>query len=43
MKILFLAANPSSTNRLNLPKEAQEIQDAIDSSQLSSEFELIQR
>ncbi|MEM6612423.1 MAG: CHAT domain-containing protein, partial [Cyanobacteria bacterium P01_C01_bin.72] len=43
MKILFLAANPESTNHLNLGEEAREIQDALDSSQLSSEFELIQR
>ncbi|MGK7896612.1 MAG: CHAT domain-containing protein, partial [Xenococcus sp. (in: cyanobacteria)] len=43
MKILFLAANPESTSRLNLAEEAQEIQDAIDSSELSSEFELIQK
>ncbi len=43
MKILFLAANPESTSRLNLEREAREIQDAIDSSELSSEFELIQR
>ena len=30
MKILFLAANPETTSRLNLEKEAREIQDALD-------------
>ena len=43
MKILFLAANPESTRRLNLEKEAREIQDALDISELAKEFELIQK
>ena len=30
MKILFLAANPETTSRLNLEREAREIQDALD-------------
>lgn len=43
MKILFLAANPQSTSRLNLEKEAREIQEALDISELAREFELIQK
>ena len=43
MKILFLAANPQSTSRLNLGQEAKEIQEALDISELSKEFELIQQ
>ena len=43
MKILFLAANPESTKRLNLEKEAREIQEALDISELAKEFELIQK
>ena len=42
-KILFLAANPESTRRLNLEKEAREIQEALDISELAKEFELIQK
>ncbi|ELS01096.1 hypothetical protein Xen7305DRAFT_00007970 [Xenococcus sp. PCC 7305] len=43
MKILFLAANPQSTERLNLEKEAREIEEALQISKLSQEFELIQK
>ncbi|MEL6441190.1 MAG: SUMF1/EgtB/PvdO family nonheme iron enzyme [Cyanobacteria bacterium J06621_8] len=43
MKILFLAANPQSTTRLNLQEEARQIQEALDISELSREFELIQK
>ncbi|MGK7951977.1 MAG: SUMF1/EgtB/PvdO family nonheme iron enzyme [Xenococcaceae cyanobacterium] len=43
MKILFLAANPQSTSRLNLEKEAREIQESLDISELAREFELIQK
>ena len=43
VKILFLAANPESTRRLNLEKEAREIQEALDISELAKEFELIQK
>ena len=43
MKILFLAANPQSTSRLNLQQETREIQEALDISELSKEFDLIQQ
>lgn len=42
MKILFLAANPQSTTRLNLAKEAREIKEALQIAELSQEFEFIQ-
>ncbi|MEL6442400.1 MAG: hypothetical protein AAFQ80_24545 [Cyanobacteria bacterium J06621_8] len=43
MKILFLAANPQTTTRPNLQEEARQIQEALDISELSREFELIQK
>ncbi|MGB5633809.1 MAG: hypothetical protein WBM44_07050 [Waterburya sp.] len=43
MKILFLAANPQSTSRLNLGKEVQEIEDGLRRSKLSDRFRLVQR
>ena len=43
MKILFLAANPRSSSRLNLGKEVQEIEDGLRRSKLSDQFQLVQR
>lgn len=43
MKILFLAANPQSTGRLNLSKEAREIEEGLKRSKLAHEFEFVQR
>ena len=43
MKILFLAANPQSTNRLNLGTEVQEIEEGLRRAKLSDRFQLVQR
>lgn len=43
MKILFLASNPQSTSRLNLGKEAREIEDGLRRSKLANQFQFIQR
>ena len=43
MKILFLAANPSSTSRLTLDEEAREIEEGLRRSKLRDKFQFIQR
>ena len=43
MKILFLAANPQSTSRLNLGREVQEIDEGLRRAKLSDRFQLVQR
>ncbi|MGK7896944.1 MAG: SUMF1/EgtB/PvdO family nonheme iron enzyme [Xenococcus sp. (in: cyanobacteria)] len=43
MKILFLAANPSSTTQLKLGEEVRRIEEGLESSKLRDEFELVQR
>ena len=43
MKILFLAANPSSTTRLKLGEELAEIDKGLRSSKLREKFQLVQR
>ena len=43
MKILFLAANPSSTSRLKLDKEAREIEEGLKRSKLADKFQFVQR
>ena len=43
MKILFLAANPQPTSRLNLEEEVREIEEGLRRSKLSDRFQLVQR
>ena len=43
MKILFLAANPKSTSRLDLGEEARNIEEGLKRSRLSDKFEFVQR
>ena len=42
MKILFLASNPQSTGRLNLAKEAREIQEGLKIAKLADKFKFVQ-